>query len=78
MVRKNFGFMFRHTGRALYLFMIGVFPIGLGDFGTAAASLMFVNAALNAFVMCKYPVGRMQERQEREEYAQHQVSMRAM
>ena len=77
LVRKQFGFLFKPIGRGLYLFMIGVFPIGLGDFGTAAASLMFLNAFLNAYIWCKWPVNRVQEKQEREQYIQHQQELHA-
>ena len=55
-ITHNFGFMNKAWGRAFYLLYMGTLPLNLGDFGMASGITMIVNALLNLYIVCKYPV----------------------
>ena len=58
MIARNFGFMNKAWGRAFYLLYMGTLPLNLGDFGMAVGIVMIVNAVLNLYVVCKFPIAR--------------------
>jgi hypothetical protein len=58
LIAKNFGFMNKAWGRAFYLLYMGTLPLNLGDFGMAVGIVMIVNAVLNLYVVCKFPIAR--------------------
>lgn len=53
--RSNFGFLYKHWGRAFYLVFCGFMPLDIGKYGKGAAGAMFGAALLNFVVIFKFP-----------------------
>ena len=53
-IQRNFGFMGKSWGRAMFMLFIGTIPLNLGDMGLASGILMLLNAFGNLFMICKY------------------------
>jgi hypothetical protein len=53
-IQRNFGFMFKSTGRLMFLLFIAMFPMGLGAWGNVAGISMIFNAFLNYYLIYKF------------------------
>ncbi|KAL0583830.1 hypothetical protein ABG067_006274 [Albugo candida] len=57
LLRENFGFMYGNSTRTFFLVFIAIWPLSMGNFWLTIldASLLFVNAFFNYFVISQHP-----------------------
>jgi hypothetical protein len=55
MIALNFGFMYSARARSLFMVFIGTILFSFSLFGKIIGLAMLGNAALNMYILCKYP-----------------------
>lgn len=80
-IRRNFGFMFTYTGRAVFLIFLGAISFGMIDSSNGAGSTVgfnvvvgagiatLLNSILNCFIICSHPGFQELSKQAEESFA---------